>query len=250
MKNSPENKPTIKNIQNKFLLLHPLGEDELKALAGKEEEPVLAKLAAAALEGFRAGQQEAEASSGKKAKQANPWPWYTGWQARRREDGELLACFFFRGPQQHGEVQLRGLLFPAGESCLALEKKEDLCQQALGMLLQWAFAQDSCYFITSPCAEEDAAWKRLLQKCAFLQPDAEADSQLWELERPASTWMSVFMCMGLSVGLSLGLALFNNMSLGMGIGLPIGLCIGLALDESDKKLRKQLREARKQKPAG
>lgn len=237
----------MKNIQNKFLLLHPLNEQELAALVEAADCPDLAELAANALEGFRARQQEQPAPSGKKKKQVDPWPWYTGWQARRRGDGEILAYFFFRGPQQHGEVQLRGLLFPAGEGCLNLEKKEDLCQQALGMLLQWAFAQDSCYFITSPCAEEDAAWKRLLQKCTFLQPDAEADLQLWELERPASAWMSIFMCMGLSVGLSLGMALFDNMSLGMSIGLSIGLCIGLALDSDDKKLRKQLREARKQK---
>lgn len=239
----------MKNIQNKTTLLKPLSQNELEVLTREAATPALAELARAAMENHRAEQKDLQNPSDKKVKKADPWPWYTGWQAQRRADGEILAYFFFQGPQKHGAVCLRGLLSPAGESSLALDKKDDLCCQALGMLLQWAFGQDSCYFITSRCAAGDAAWKKLLQKCAFQQPAAEARPEAWELERPASTWMSAFMCMGLSVGLSLGLAVFNNMSLGMGLGLSIGLCIGASLDSGDKKLRKRLRAAR-QKEAG
>ncbi|MDO4732356.1 MAG: hypothetical protein Q4B50_02405 [Bacillota bacterium] len=237
----------MKDIKNKIILLHLLCEAELEELSRRTEQEELSLLAGQALERYR----HAPGEQGESEKKKDPLPWYSFWQAVRREDEKTMAYFCFRGPQRHGTLELDGLLTRAGENSLLQEKKYDLCHQALTMLLHWAFSRDTNYFIRNRCrGEEDTLWRTLLRRCEFRCLNGKGSRQRdWELERPASTWLSVFICIGLSIGLSIGLLLFQSVFLGSCLGLVLGLGTGLGLDLSDKKLRQRLREARQAEKA-
>jgi hypothetical protein len=95
----------------------------------------------------------------------------------------------------------------------------------------------------------NAASQRVMEKRGFKRVGEGKEGILWEKEKPASAWMSVYLCIGLSVGLSLGLTM-DQMATGMCIGLAIGVALGVSLDEQDKKKRRSLKEARQKEREG
>jgi hypothetical protein len=90
---------------------------------------------------------------------------------------------------------------------------------------------------------DNAASQRVLEKLGFTPAGEGREGPRFEMEKPKTSWISIYMCLGLSVGLSLGAAM-KNMGTAMSIGLCIGLALGVALDEQDKKKRAELRAAR------
>ncbi|MDP3448061.1 MAG: hypothetical protein Q8S22_08410, partial [Eubacteriales bacterium] len=61
----------------------------------------------------------------------------------------------------------------------------------------------------------------------------------WEMERPASAWMAVYLSIGLAIGISFGQTLFDNMAIGLAIGLGAGIALGSGLDAQDRAARKR-----------
>ena len=234
-------------LYTKELAITPLSRESVQRLAAQKEDLELAALASAAWTAYDQYQSTVQpAPRGKPAKGADPWLWFTCWQAQRISDGETLAWMAFQGPQRHGQVTLTGWLTPKGEAAPNVPKAQDLGYQAVKKLTAWATSQDTTYFITSVTGPADRSWAEALRKAGFHPQELGGGEQVWELERPASTWMTTYLCFGLAVGISFGLSLFHNLSLGMCLGLCLGMAIGSVLDRSDKKLRQSLREERKQ----
>lgn len=248
--------PALKRLQNKQVSLTPLSIEQARALARETTEARLRELLHSALAAHRSHiaqqqqqeQTEPQPGQDKKPKQQDSWPWFTCWQIVRRSDGADLGWLAFCGPQQQGEIQLRGWLEDAATTAADIKIKDDPAAQALELLCQWAFGQDDTYFITSSSEGAKENWPMTLHKLDFQQSRPEQPS-FWERERPASAWMSIFLCLGLSIGTSFGLNIFDNLAVGMCLGMAIGLCIGSALDSKDRQLRKKLKEARAQQGA-
>lgn len=235
----------MKPLQNKLVSLTPLSQEETAVLAQKASDPALQALAEQALEGFR----QAPAPSGKRSR-PEPWAWHCCWRILRKQDGAELGHLAFLGPQVNGEVQLRAVISSQGQQTSTPGEKKDPLTLGLQLLLDWALGQDTVYFITSWSGGEKSFWGKLLEKSEFKPLSTGEQGQLWERERAASSWMSVYMCIGLAIGMTLGIGIFRVGGIGMYLAPAIGMMIGVWLDSNDKKLRQKLRQARGQQAAG
>lgn len=163
--------------------------------------------------------------------------WYTAWKICLKENGEEIGSAGFKGVQPDGAVEL-GYGINHGFA------GRGYATEAAKALIDWAFSQDNVYFVEAGTSPDNAASRRILEKLKF-QPDGEgAEGPRFLLEKPASAWMSIYMCLGMSVGMCFSAA-FDNIAIGLCLGLSIGLCLGLSLDAADKKKRDKLKEKRK-----
>ena len=63
--------------------------------------------------------------------------------------------------------------------------------------------------------------------------------KLMPMEKPKTSWMTVYMCFGISIGMALG-SLMGNISVGMCYGVAAGVLLGTAMDASEKKRRAEI----------
>ena len=69
--------------------------------------------------------------------------------------------------------------------------------------------------------------------------------KLMPMEKPKTSWMTVYMCFGISIGMALG-SLMGNISVGMCYGVAAGVLLGSAMDASEKKRRAEILGEEKQ----
>ena len=212
-------------IKTKRLILAPLSDDELRQRIGTEPDDGMRQ----ALSEMLAGCEE------------NPDSrlWYTEWQVRLKDTGEPVGSLGFKGPQNAaGEVEIG---YGIHETC----RCRGYAAEAAKALIDWAFSQaEGLYFIMAETSPDNTASQNVLEKLQFKPTGSMGEEgPLFELERPKTAWVSVYLCLGTSVGLCFGTS-FDNMSLGMCIGMAIGLALGAALDADDKKKRAQRKAER------
>lgn len=157
--------------------------------------------------------------------------WHTAWRMTLKDTGETVGDLCFKGAPDDKTVEI-------GYGVLEGYRNRGYTTEAVRALCEWAFSRDGAYFVRAITEDGNIASERVLEKLKFMRIDGAAEGEtLWEKEKPASSWMVIYMCLGLSVGMSLGLSAFDNSALGMSIGLSIGLALGVALDAQDKKNR-------------
>jgi ribosomal-protein-alanine N-acetyltransferase len=206
-------------IKTKRLILTPLTAKQLAALEAQEQDELLR----GALVSMRKNVVEDPGFA----------LWYTGWQVSLKNGGTPVGLLGFHGPVADQTVEL-------GYEIQQEYRGNGYCEEAAKALISWAFGCDGVYFISVLAAECNAASNHILEKLKFYRVESPvADSNAWELERPASAWMSVYMALGIAIGLSFGQTLFNNMAIGLAIGIGTGLALGSGLDAQDRAARKR-----------
>ena len=159
--------------------------------------------------------------------------WYTGWRMSLHESGETAGYLCFHGLPEDKTVRLG---FEVREQYWGNGYATD----AIKSLCDWAFSQENAYFIHVIINEKDAAAIHILEKLKFYQIECAVEGQqFWELERPASAWMAVYLCIGMGLGLALGLSVFGNQAIGTAVGMCAGIALGITLDSQDKTARKR-----------
>ena len=114
------------------------------------------------------------------------------------------------------------------------------CAEAVKALCDWAFGCDGVYFISVLAREDNAASNHVLDNLKFYRVESPVvGMNAWEIERPASAWMSIYMSIGLAIGLAFGQSLFSNMAIGLAIGVGAGIALGSGLDAQDRAARKR-----------
>ncbi|MPM42173.1 hypothetical protein SDC9_88836 [bioreactor metagenome] len=121
-------------------------------------------------------------------------------------------------------------------------RNQGYAAEALQKMCEWAFSQENVYYIQAKIESDpiNIPSKKVLVKCGFIKTGSEEEKAelLFELEKPKSSFVSIYMCLGLSIGMYIGTS-FDNIAIGMCIGISIGVALGAALDESDKNKRKR-----------
>lgn len=159
--------------------------------------------------------------------------WYTGWEITLRQSGESVGIIGFQGEKTDKTVEM-------GFDIFAAYRENGYAKEAIQSLSDWAFGRENVYFLHVLVSEENKAANHILENLKFYRVESPVDGQIrWELERPASAWMAVYMCIGLSLGLALGSGFYGNMTLGMVVGMSAGLALGVALDSQDRAARKR-----------
>ncbi|MFA6308840.1 MAG: GNAT family N-acetyltransferase [Clostridia bacterium] len=157
--------------------------------------------------------------------------WHTNWQIVLNEENKSIGSIGFRGPSNdRHEVEV-------GYGIDKNYQNQGYATEALKAICDWAFSQN-VYYVQVQTEQDNEPSKKVLGKCGFKQVGSGDEGLLFELEKPASAWMPIYMCLGMSVGLSIGLSL-NKMAVGICTGLVMGIALGTALDSDDKKKRKR-----------
>lgn len=206
-------------IKTKRLILTPLTAKQLAALEAEEEDALLR----GALVEMR----------NNVADHHDLALWHTGWQVSLRNGGAPVGLLGFHGPAVDQTVELGYEIKPAFRG-------NGYCQEAVKALATWAFGCDGVYFISVLANESNAASNHVLEKLGFYRVESPvANANAWELERPASAWISVYMSLGIAIGIGFGQTLFNSMAIGLAIGIGAGLALGSGLDAQDRAARKR-----------
>lgn len=165
--------------------------------------------------------------------------WYTGWRITLRKTGETVGMVAFHGVSVDKTVEI-------GYDIIAAQRGNGYAEEAVQSLCSWAFGRENVYFIRALADEQNGASNHILEKLKFYRVESPVSGQVcWELERPASAWLAVYMCLGLAVGMGLGSSFFDSQTLGMVIGMSAGLALGASLDSQDRAARKRDREPKK-----
>ena len=215
-------------IKTKRLLLTPLNAKQLAALEEQEQDELLR----GAISEMRVNVLEAFDQA----------LWNTGWQVTLKDGGEAIGLIGFHGIAVDQTVEL-------GFDIKAEFRGDGYAQEAAKALCNWAFGCDGVYFISVLMAEDNASFNQVLDGLKFYRVESPVSgANAWELERPASAWMSIYMSLGIALGISFGQTLFRNLALGLAIGIGAGLSLGSALDSQDRAARKREHAPKKLEP--
>ncbi len=206
-------------IKTKRLLLTPLNAKQLAALEAEEKDELL------------------RGALGEMRKNVTDYYdlalWHTGWQISLRNGGQVVGLLGFHGVAVNQTVELG---YEIREEFRGNGYGEEACKA----LCDWAFGCEGVYFISALAAEDNTASNHILEKLKFYRVQSPVSGMnAWEMERPASAWMSIYMCFGLAIGLTFGQTLFQNMAIGLAIGIGAGLALGSGLDAQDRAARKR-----------
>ncbi|MCE5236437.1 MAG: GNAT family N-acetyltransferase [Clostridiaceae bacterium] len=153
--------------------------------------------------------------------------WGAPWRVCLKS-GEAVGSAGFRGAPENKTVEVLCEID-------APHRGNGYAPEALKAILKWAFSQPGVYFIRAYALEGDAA-ARLLTKHGFLPRGEGERGKLYELEKPKSDNLSLYLCIGAGLGAGLGAA-YENIPTGIAIGMSAGLALGALLDAADKKAR-------------
>jgi len=206
-------------IKTKRLILTPQTAKQLAALEAQEENELLR----GALVEMRNNVAENPALA----------LWHTGWLVTLRNGGQAVGLLGFHGVVANQTVEL-------GYEIIQAYRGNGYCEEAVKALCGWAFGCEGVYFISVLAGETNDASNHVLEKLKFYRVESPVvGMNAWELERPASAWMSIYMCFGLAIGISFGQMLFQNIAIGLAIGIGAGLALGSGLDSQDRAARKR-----------
>lgn len=212
-------------LKTKRLLISPMNVKEIAAYQECEQNPLL-----------RSALAEMQRSASEDPDQAL---WYTGWRISLRQGGETVGLLAFHGNPVDRTVEL-------GFDILPPFRGNGYAQEAVEEIDKWAFARDNVYFINVLADQGNGSSNHILRKMGFYRIESPVeDQERWEIERPASGWIGIYLSIGLALGLALGQSFFGNMILGMVIGMSAGLALGASIDAQDRAARKRDHEPEK-----
>ena len=206
-------------LKTKRLILTPMNVKQIDEMLARETDSMLR----GALNEMRRGVSEEPVQA----------LWYTGWQVTLKQNGALVGLVGFQGVPADKTVALGYVIFDGYHG-------NGYAQEAISSLCNWAFGRENVYFVQALAGEINEAANHILGKLRFYRVESPVPGQnRWEIERPASGWLAIYMCIGLSIGLALGSSIYGNMITGMTIGLSAGLALGAVLDSQDRGARKR-----------
>ncbi len=165
--------------------------------------------------------------------------WHTYWRITLRETKQTVGYLGFLGEPKDQTVELG---FDLPEEF----RGEGYASEATKALFDWAFLKENVYFVRVMTAQENTVSGQMLRELKFYRIESPIEGhEYWELERPASAWIAVYLCFGLAVGLALGSSFFSSQALGMAVGMAAGVALGATLDSQDRAARKRVNEPKK-----
>lgn len=206
-------------LKTKRLILKPLTDIELEERIATAPDPEMKKALGEMLAGCKSDPDNRI--------------WYTEWAFILKETGRMIGSLDFKGPENRGEVEL-------GYGTDEEYRCKGYTTEAVKAAIEWAFSQNGdIYYITAETAPDNQASRRVLEKAGFRPSGWDGEEgPRFELERPATNWMSIGMCLGMSLGLCFS-------SINIGIGLAVGMCLGLAIGACvDFSVKAKLKDAR------
>lgn len=208
-------------IKTDRMLLRPMTDDEIETLVERADSDELRAAYGEMLDGCRRDPENRI--------------WYAPWEMTLKDSHEHVGEIGFKGPAKEHSVEV-------GYGVLKEHEGKGYASEALKAMTQWAFGQKDVVFIEAEAAPDNAASKRVLEKCGFAPDGTGEEGPRFVLESPLTNWSTIYMLFGIAIGMSIG-QMHGQMLWGMVIGMGIGFLAGTALNA--KNDRKTLRRQRK-----
>ena len=165
--------------------------------------------------------------------------WHTYWRMTLRETKQTVGYLGFHGEPKDQTVEMG---FDLPEEF----RGEGYASEATKALCDWAFQTEGVYFVRVMTSSGNTASEQYLKDLKFYPIECPIEGHAyWELERPASAWIAVYLCFGLAIGLALGSSFFSSQAVGMTIGMATGVALGAMMDSKDRATRKRVNEPKK-----
>lgn len=156
--------------------------------------------------------------------------WYTNWQIILKSENKSIGSIGFLGePNKSGEVEI-------GYGIDIAYRNKGYATEAVKGLCKWAFDKGKVNYIRARTELENGPSRSLLEKCKFKLKGEDEACFIYEIERPRTFWIVIYMCLGTSIGMPMGLSA-EGIVLGIFIGMILGGSIGVLLDNQDKRSR-------------
>lgn len=210
-------------VKTKRMLLRPMTDEEIETLSERADNDELRAAYGEMLDGCRRDPENRI--------------WYAPWEMTLKDSQERIGEIGFKGPVKEHSVEV-------GYGILKEHEGNGYASEALKAMTQWAFGQKDVVFVEAETAEDNAASKRVLEKCGFAPDGTGEEGPRFVLESPLTNWSNIYMLFGIAIGMSIG-QMHGQLLWGMAIGISLGVLAGMALNSTEKKKRDALRQQRK-----
>ena len=208
-------------VKTKRLLMRPMTDEEIEALSERADSDELRAAYAEMLDGCKRDPENRI--------------WYAPWEMTLKDSRERVGEIGLNGPVKNHSVEVGYGVMPEHEG-------KGYASEALKAMTQWAFGQKDVVFVEAETAPDNAASKRVLEKCGFVPDGTGEEGPRFVLESPLTNWSTIYMLFGIAIGMSIG-QMHGQMLWGMVIGMGLGFLAGTALNA--KNDREALRRQRK-----
>ena len=161
--------------------------------------------------------------------------WYAVWGIRLKS-GEWVGDLCYKGGPINGAVEI-------GYGIVEAHQGKGYATEAVSASIDWAFAQQGVYVVTAETEPDNHRSIHVLEKLGFTQKGEGIEGPRFEKEKPAVSWLAIYMMMGMAIGIAFG-APSGNTAATLSIGMGAGLALGVVLDHQENAQRKKAREAR------
>ena len=109
---------------------------------------------------------------------ANKDPLYfTFWTIISKQENVMVGDICFKGePNEHGEIEIGYGTYPNFEG-------KGFMTEAVGELIQWAFAQPNVQAVTAQTNPSNIASQKILTKNSFVQYSQTNENLLWRIDK-------------------------------------------------------------------
>lgn len=205
-------------LKTKRLLLRPMAMERLEEKVRRDPDPEMRKAYGEMLALCREKPEE--------------YLWAIPWEMVLKKEQLPVGDLCFKGAPKQGTVEL-------GYGIDKEYEGRGLTTEAVGAMLDWAFAQKDVYAVEAETCPDNVASRKILAHHKFLPSGEGKEGPRFRREKSVLSWLTVYMCFGLSIGLSLGI-LMTRPIYGMCAGMAAAACLGAAMDASEKKHRAEI----------
>lgn len=205
-------------LKTKRLLLRPMAMERLEEKVSGDPDPEMRKAYGEMLALCRQKPEE--------------YLWAIPWEMVLKKEQLPVGDLCFKGAPKRGAVELG---YGIGKDY----EGRGLTTEAVGAMLDWAFAQKDVYAVEAETAPDNLASQKILEHHKFVPAGQGEEGPRFRREKPVLSWLTVYMCFGLSIGLALG-TLMTRPIYGMCAGMAAAACLGAAMDASEKKHRAEI----------
>lgn len=158
--------------------------------------------------------------------------WCTYWDiSLKKDEKQSIGGCYFSGPATYGSVTLSFSV----DSRYNWDKRVG---EALRLITEWALVQTGVYEINTYIPTAKDGYIRNAERADFVYREVKDEIEHYSKERPATSWMGLYILMGIIAGFLLGMV-FSSMTLGMASTVIISILIGGIMDQKSSVEREK-----------
>lgn len=159
--------------------------------------------------------------------------WNAYWDiSLKKDEKQSIGCVYFSGAPELGSVTLS----------FKVEQRynwDKIVAEALRLITDWAMAQNDVYEIHTYIEISKDGYIRNIERADFVYRETEGEIEHYSMEKPATSWIGLYLIIGIAVGFILGFV-FSSMIIGMAVAVIASILLGGIMDQKDAVAREKV----------